>query len=229
MKTNLKEDSIPDAILSTDELTAFQNTKYTYPTTMVYRPRHVLITGGSRGIGLAIAQLFSKNAYRCTLISRSEPDLKAAIASLTPLPSTSSPETPSNPETHDPPEPTSYQHGYIAGDISLGSNFWHLHPSRPFIAHLPKPERTAFSTHPSRIDVVVNCAGVTQAKLFSGLNEEDLESIIRTNLTSMILGTKFLLRYVHPIATPTSHVRVAVLVAMLLTCLRLEQEWVSAR
>ncbi|KAI4924534.1 hypothetical protein J4E85_007650 [Alternaria conjuncta] len=161
---------------------------------MAHRPRHVLITGGSRGIGLAIAQLFSKNAYRCTLISRSEPDLKTAIASLTPLPSTSSPETPSNPETHDPAEPPSYQHGYIAGDISLGSNFWHLHPSRPFIAHLPKPERTAFSTHPSRIDVVVNCAGVTQAKLFSGLNEEDLESIVRTNLTSMMLGTKFLLR-----------------------------------
>jgi len=166
--------------------------------TMAHRPRHVLITGGSRGIGLAIAQLFAKNAYRCTLISRSEPDLKTAIASLTPLPSTSSPDTPSNPETHDPVEPVSYQHGYIAGDISLGSNFWHLHPSRPFIARLPKPERTAFSTHPSRIDVVVNCAGVTQAKLFSGLNEEDLESIIRTNLTSMMLGTKFLLRYVKP-------------------------------
>lgn len=167
---------------------------------MKSRPRHVLITGGSRGIGLAIAQLFSKNAYRCTLISRSESDLKTAVASLTPLPSTSSQDTTFNPETHDPAEPPSYQHGYIAGDISLGSNFWHLHPSRPFIARLPKPERTAFPTHPSRIDVVVNCAGVTQAKLFSALNEEDLESLVRTNLTSMMLGTKFLLRYVDPTA-----------------------------
>ncbi|KAH6860965.1 3-oxoacyl-reductase [Alternaria rosae] len=160
---------------------------------MANRPRHVLITGGSRGIGLAIAQLFSKNAYRCTLISRSESNLKAAVASLTPLPSPSSQDTPPHPEA-ETPEPTTYQHGYIAGDISLGSNFWHLHPSRPFIARLPKPERTAFPTHPSRIDVVVNCAGVTQAKLFSALHEEDLEGIVRINLTSMMLGTKFLLR-----------------------------------
>jgi hypothetical protein len=28
------------------------------------------------------------------------------------------------------------------------------------------------------------------------LKEEDIDSIVRTNLTSMMLGTKFLLRYV---------------------------------
>jgi NAD(P)-dependent dehydrogenase (short-subunit alcohol dehydrogenase family) len=176
---------------------------------MANRPRHVLITGGSRGIGLAIAQLFSKNAYRCTLISRSEKDLKTAVASLTPLPSTSpqtqAPSSSSSSRTEtseaasEPPEPTpSYQHGYIAGNISHGPLFWTPNPSFPFAAHLPRPERerTAFSSHPSRIDVVVNCAGVTQAKLFSALKEEDIDSIVRTNLTSMMLGTKFLLRYV---------------------------------
>jgi NAD(P)-dependent dehydrogenase (short-subunit alcohol dehydrogenase family) len=160
---------------------------------MATRPRHVLITGGSRGIGLAIAQLFSKNAYRCTLISRSEEHLKTAVASLTPLPSSASQASPSSAET----SCLEYQHGYIAGDISRGPIFWSPNPSSPFAAHLPRPERerAVFSTHPSRIDVVVNCAGVTQAKLFSALKEEDMDSIIRTNLTSMMLGTKFLLRY----------------------------------
>jgi NAD(P)-dependent dehydrogenase (short-subunit alcohol dehydrogenase family) len=70
-----------------------------------------------------------------------------------------------------------------------------------------------FSAHPSRIDVVVNCAGVTQAKLFSALKEEDMESIIRTNLTSMMLGTKFLLRY----AVQSCHVDLPVLSALVLT------------
>jgi NAD(P)-dependent dehydrogenase (short-subunit alcohol dehydrogenase family) len=153
------------------------------------RPRHVLVTGGSRGIGLAIAQLFAKNTYRCTLVSRSEPDLKAAVSSLHPLPT--QPSTSSSPDIS---PNTPYQHGYIAGDISQGIQFWSSQPSQPFGAHLPKPDRQLSSTHPSRIDVVVNCAGITQAKLFSTLDEATMEQIMTTNLTSLMHGTKFLLR-----------------------------------
>jgi hypothetical protein len=168
---------------------------------MASRPRHILITGGSRGIGLAIAQLFSKNAYRCTLISRSEEDLKTAVASLSPLPFSAPQASLPNTEASEPSETPnlSYQHGHIAGNISHGSAFWASDTSSPFAARLPRPDTRKYPTHPSHIDVVVNCAGMTQAKLFSTLKEEDIDSIIKTNLTSMMQGTKFLLRYCNPL------------------------------
>lgn len=184
------------------------------------RPRHVLITGGSRGIGLAIARLFAKNAYRCTLISRSERDLKDAVASLTPLltsspssgaiPSTtsSSPPTPSTPEDETCPYPLpSYQHNYIAASIT-SPTFWSTSApanptaqdqlpvslSPPFPSFLPKPPRKD-PTHASHIDVLVHCAGIAQASLFTRTSEDDIEAMIATNLTSVMRSTRFLLRH----------------------------------
>ncbi|XP_014554640.1 hypothetical protein COCVIDRAFT_104506 [Bipolaris victoriae FI3] len=152
---------------------------------MATRPRHILITGGSRGIGLSIAQLFAKNAYRCTLISRSEQNLQAAVLSLHPL------TTPHPQSTLPDTNCIQYQHGYIAADISDGPTFWSAHS---FGTHLPKPPRSAPSTHPSYIDVVVNCAGITQARLFSMLDETTIDKLITTNLTALMHGTKFLIR-----------------------------------
>ncbi|CAO2650703.1 Nn.00g019950.m01.CDS01 [Neocucurbitaria sp. VM-36] len=158
---------------------------------MVARPRHVLITGGSRGIGLAIAQLFAKKAYRCTLISRSEDDLKAAVRTLQPLPS---PQSENGSSTASSP-PQSISHRYIPGDISRASHFWNTDSSRPsyFGTYLPKAQiRQAGQS--SRIDVLVNCAGLSQAKLFTAMDNNNMDRIINTNLTSMMIGTKFLLR-----------------------------------
>jgi NAD(P)-dependent dehydrogenase (short-subunit alcohol dehydrogenase family) len=150
------------------------------------RPRHVLITGGSRGIGLSIAQLFAKNAYRCTLISRSEDDLQAALATLTPLPRPSPPDT-NTKLLHQ------YPHGYICGNITAGKAFWGLGKT-PFSTHLPRPSVENSIRNPSKIDVVVHCAGVTQSQLFMSMDEGDIVKIVDTNLTAMMQGTKFLLR-----------------------------------
>lgn len=45
-----------------------------------------------------------------------------------------------------------------------------------------------------RFDVVVNCAGITQAKLFARMDESEIRAIVDTNLTGMMIGTRFLLR-----------------------------------
>lgn len=167
---------------------------------MAARPRHVLVTGGSRGIGLAIAQLFAKNSYRCTLISRSEQHLKTAVASLHPLPS--QPSAPkvetasSGPDVSEPQNSTlltQYQHGYVTGNLSHGTKFWHA--DQPFRTHFPKPDRNNPATYSSQVDVLVNCAGLTQAKLFSTLDDATMEDIISINLTALMQSTKFLLRH----------------------------------
>jgi NAD(P)-dependent dehydrogenase (short-subunit alcohol dehydrogenase family) len=141
---------------------------------MCTAPRHVLITGGSRGIGLSVAKLFSHHSYRCTLISRSEASLQSAISHLHPC---------------NPP------HAYIAGDITLrspGTEFWSNMPDSAFGSVLPRPMGSENAG--SKIDVLVNCAGVSQARTFMQTSADDIHDILALNLEAMLLGTKFLMR-----------------------------------
>lgn len=122
---------------------------------MVELPKHVLITGGSRGIGLAIGQLFARKAYRCTLLAGSEDRLKKAYETLEPLKSA---------------QTTGLGHSYIAGNISR-SDFWNKNPEKSSAigSYLPQPTGKN-AQHPSKIDVLVNCAGISQAKLFQQMD-----------------------------------------------------------
>lgn len=133
------------------------------------RNPHVLITGGSRGIGLSIAHLFARHNHRCTLVSRSEAPLRAAVASLN--------------AQHPLPSPAA-QHAFIAGDIASPS-FW---SASGIGAQLPAKEDA------SKLDVLVNCAGVTQGSLFVSTDASRIQDIVDTNLTGLMVGTRFLLR-----------------------------------
>ncbi|OAK99057.1 NAD(P)-binding protein [Phaeosphaeriaceae sp. SRC1lsM3a] len=148
-------------------------------------PRHVLITGASRGIGLAVAQMFAKSSYRCTLISRSEEGLRKAVATLPPI------------KHHD----ERLGHAYVAGDItSSDPSFW----SSTFSAQFPKPISSDIH-HPSKVDVLVNCAGISQSSLFMRTSDEDIDRIIALNLTALMKGTRFLMRqgYIRDVDTPS--------------------------
>ncbi|KAF2869597.1 hypothetical protein BDV95DRAFT_608441 [Massariosphaeria phaeospora] len=128
--------------------------------------RHAFITGGSRGIGLSIAHLLARHSFRCTLVARSETALSAAVASL----------------------PSSQpRHKYIVGDVSKQS-FW----TSPVLGDaLPRPTQ---KQQRGQIDVLVNCAGVSQEKVFARTSAEELQSVVATNLTGLMMGTRFLLR-----------------------------------
>jgi 3-oxoacyl-[acyl-carrier protein] reductase len=128
-------------------------------------PKHVLITGGSRGIGLSIAHLFASQPtpHRCTLVSRNALRLSTAVSTL-------------------PASPTG-AHATIPGDISAAS-FW---TAAGIGAALGNPPQNA-------VDVLVNCAGVSQARGFVAMGHEELEEVVGTNLTGMMMGTRFLLR-----------------------------------
>lgn len=190
-------------------------------------PRHVLITGGSRGIGLAIAQLFATKGYRCTLLARNEDALKAAVATLQPLPTLQFQRALEEPTpgleflsddfsttSSDTPVQEPSQHAYIPGDIT-SPDFWQSRPKltkseaqdkissslqleevsiATTLGHyLPRPV-SRYAPAASRIDVLINCAGITQSALFLKSHVDQTSSILRTNLESMMLGTRFLMR-----------------------------------
>ncbi|KAF2704569.1 NAD(P)-binding protein, partial [Pleomassaria siparia CBS 279.74] len=141
--------------------------------------RHVLITGGSRGIGLACARLFAENAYRCTLLSRNEKALREAVASL----------PGQDTETQTP-------HKYIVGDVS-DPNFWDHSQVGKELSGTSEDKDSPPRTHSrivNRIDVLINCAGITQKRLFIRTNFADMQEIMNTNLTGLMMGTQYLLR-----------------------------------
>jgi NAD(P)-dependent dehydrogenase (short-subunit alcohol dehydrogenase family) len=140
---------------------------------MPSRSLHALVIGGSRGIGLSIAQLLARNNYSITLLSRSKPALEDALETLDGH--TAGPVTP---------------HLYIDADITA-SEFWS--PSRFGTAYAATGNNHS-TTRSRKIDVLVNCAGITQTSLFTRMEPDDIERVVQTNLTAMMVGTRYLLR-----------------------------------
>lgn len=156
------------------------------------RGKLALITGGSRGIGLAIAQNFARQGASTILVARNAERLRAAIASVQSqrpqhAPAASLGEIPA----HDDEVVVPFHTG-ITGDVS-SDEMWQDLSTKLVQGRLgrrpgPKPGEML----PDRVDILVNCAGITQESLLWRTNADQVAAILDTNLRGAVLGCKYI-------------------------------------
>ncbi|TGZ85688.1 NAD(P)-binding protein [Ascodesmis nigricans] len=112
-----------------------------------------LITGGSRGIGLACAHRFASQGHHIILLARNNAALSTATSEL--------------PRTH-----SEQNHECIIGDVSQQETWEKV-----------KAEH-------KKLDVLISAAGISQTSLLSRTKPDAINSIISTNLTGTILGSR---------------------------------------
>ena len=123
---------------------------YNYGT---LKGRNCIITGGSRGLGFAIAKLFYGQGANCLLVSRSSNNLESAASRLKASGDSSKSEG---------------NISFTAMSVEQHSAWTELAGSEWVKDHAP--------------DVLVNAAGISQEALFLRSSPSDLESIVQTNL-----------------------------------------------
>ncbi|KIH89185.1 3-oxoacyl-acyl carrier protein reductase [Sporothrix brasiliensis 5110] len=144
------------------------------PRTLWLENKKAIVTGGSRGIGEAIAERLAQEGVRCTIIGRDEMALKNVVKNLDywreqgkyampPPENTVSPSTESN--------SSSSVHSYVVGDVQ-DEEMW------------PK----LFAN--KDVSILVNAAGVTHNALMSRISPEDIRRVLDTNTYGTILGCR---------------------------------------
>jgi len=130
-----------------------------------------LITGGTKGIGLAISRRFASEGASVIMASTTASPSSSGFRDLIDhaTPAAAAAEVAGHQQTS-PARPQ--VHAAVALDVSSPSSW-----------------KSLLRSHPE-IDILVNCAGVTLNKLLVPTSEEEISSVISTNLAGTILGCK---------------------------------------
>ncbi len=116
--------------------------------------KHVLITGGTRGIGAACVKLFANNGYQVSFLYRSSARLAEEIEQ----------QTGAKGYRADVANPVEVQNALLCVKEQSGT-----------------------------VDVLINNAGIAQAKLTQDITNEDWQRMIQTNLSGAFFVTRSLL------------------------------------
>lgn len=149
--------------------------------------KRCLVTGGSRGIGLAIAQRFASEGAVLTLVGRNTDTLAEALATLPPSSSLSSSSSTTTFSLKTP------NHSFLDFDVSSSSSWIRAvrKQQQPDSASSPSPSSSSSTEKPQipyGYDILVNAAGISQNSLLSSTRPEDVEKLLDINLQGTIFG-----------------------------------------
>ncbi|CEI69536.1 unnamed protein product [Fusarium venenatum] len=131
------------------------------------RGKHCVVTGATGAIGFRIAAAFAQRGSVVTLLSRSAPDARLSLEhQLVPY----EPEQDRKDMSDEFPE----KHRFMRLDATKSSTF-----------------KGFFGSSVGPVDVLVNCAGVSQTSFIKRTSDEDIQNILNTNLQSAILASKY--------------------------------------
>ena len=178
--------------------------------------KHCVVTGGSRGIGAAIAELFAARGARCTLVGRDAGALEAAVRRLpvvlAPLAAAggqreSQQEDQQQQQQHPYPDHP-HHHRVHAMDVSdpdvwaqlvaktkpvsacMSPSLLVFLPGRAGLVSPAKEKKRKLSLNEKqeKTHILVNAAGTSQNSLLHRTSAADARRVLDTNLLGTVLG-----------------------------------------